>query len=120
MCEISVKGPRPNRFKVRGSAKSFQTMFLNTIGSIFPGLTLKVNACGAGQECSNSTSFRPEDHKPGCMPTIASDIICCWYCGTQMQMEGTPETQPLRHKKQVILQLQDIQIIILKEVAINN
>lgn len=39
MCEFSVKGPRPNRFKVRGSAKSYQTMFLNMIGSILPGLT---------------------------------------------------------------------------------
>lgn len=35
-------------------------------------------------------------------------------------MEGTPEPQPLRHKKEGILKLQDVQIIILKETAINN
>lgn len=50
MCKFSVKGPRPNRFKVRGSAKSYQPMLLKVIGFVLPGLTLKANTWGGGGE----------------------------------------------------------------------
>lgn len=102
MCKFSVKGPRPNRFMVRGSGKSQPPTLLNLMGHILPGLQRPAPGIGGdpkGTEFSNPTSF-PGLEGPSDLgtpdwatgSTVALDTICQWDTKAD---EGTVETHSI-------------------------